>query len=174
MAWAPRLREVRHYPDHPAYAALLRQYLDEALTTSPPGTHVLFSAHSLPISVVRAGDPYPEDIQRTVRALSQGLPNTWSLAFQSRNGPLPWLKPDLEDEIQRLGCAGMRSLLVVPISFVSDHIETLWEIDQLYRKTAGQAGIRTFTRLRAFNDDPQFARVLADIQSDPIGGSTTG
>jgi ferrochelatase len=87
----------------------------------------------------------------------------WSLAYQSRNGRLPWLKPYLEDELKRLGRAGVDTVVVVPISFVSDHIETLFELDQLYSKVARQHGIKNFHRARCFNDDPRFPRVLQSI-----------
>jgi ferrochelatase len=98
-----------------------------------------------------------------VQAVTRGLQHPWSLAFQSRNGKLPWLQPYLEDELKRLGGAGTRRVIIVPISFVSDHIETLYELDQLYATLARRHGITHYYRARCFNDDPKFPRVLHSI-----------
>lgn len=170
LGWNPLIREITAWPDHAGYIRLLQRTVLEAIEraerergdeTDP--IHVLFSAHSLPLKIVRAGDPYPSDVERTIRAVTKDLKHTWSLCFQSRNGPLPWLKPYLEDEIKRLGGAGARRVIVVPLSFVSDHIETLFELDQLYADLAAASGITHYYRARTFNDDPEFARVLHSI-----------
>jgi ferrochelatase len=102
-------------------------------------------------------------VLKTVEALSQGLSAPWSLAYQSRNGKMPWLEPYTEDEIPRLAKTGVRRLVVVPISFVSDHIETLFELDQLYARLAREHGIERYYRSRSFNGDPAFARVLHSV-----------
>lgn len=173
LDWSPQITEVTKWPDHPAYIDLLRLSMNEAIgrATSmrnggPESVHVLFSAHSLPMKIVERGDPYPEDVERTVRAVSRGLTVPWSLAFQSRNGKMPWLQPYLEDELKRLGREGVRKVVVVPISFVSDHIETLFELDQLYMDVAREHGITQYHRARCFNGDPQFSRVLQSILSE--------
>jgi ferrochelatase len=98
-----------------------------------------------------------------VAAVTPGLKHPWSLAFQSRNGKLPWLAPYLDDELKRLGREGVRRIVVVPISFVSDHIETLFELDQLYAEVARESGITHYYRTPCFNDDPEFPRVLSSI-----------
>jgi ferrochelatase len=118
------------------------------------------------MKIVKLGDPYPEDVERTVRAVSHGLTLPWSLAFQSRNGKLPWLEPYLEDELKRLGQEGVQKVVIVPISFVSDHIETLFELDQLYADVARESGISQYYRARCFNGDPRFPRVLRSILSE--------
>ena len=170
LSWQPNLTTIKNWPDHPEYISLLRHSVDEAVelaeseredTTNP--VHIIFSAHSLPMKIVERGDPYADDVSRTVRAVTQGLQMPWSLAYQSRNGRLPWLKPYLEDELKRLGHAGVETVVVVPISFVSDHIETLFELDQLYSTVARQHGIKNYHRARCFNDDPRFPRVLQSI-----------
>ncbi len=169
LEWWPAIRRVTNWPDHPAYISLLRSTLDQAVSEAELAQngsrelHVLFSAHSLPIKIVERGDPYPDDIARTVRAVTKGLRHPWSLGFQSRNGKLPWLKPYLEDEIMRLARAGVETLVVAPISFVSDHIETLFELDQLYADLARKHGIRHYYRARCFNGDSEFPRVLKSI-----------
>ncbi len=172
MNWAPPIREITRWPDHPSYIRLLRKTVDEALAqaeaerakegaTDP--IHVLFSAHSLPMKIIERGDPYPQDIQATIQGISSGLKQPWSLSFQSRNGRMPWLTPYTEDELKRLAQAGLRRVVVVPVSFVSDHIETLWELDQLYADMARKDGIKYYYRARAFNGDPEFQSVLLDV-----------
>ncbi|HYH87391.1 MAG TPA: ferrochelatase [Pyrinomonadaceae bacterium] len=170
LRWSPLMHEVRNWPDHPAYAALLRRTVDEAIEqaerdrgVSDGVIHVLFSAHSLPLKIVERGDPYPTDVRRTVKAVAEGLQHPWSLCYQSRNGKMPWLQPYTEDELSRLGREGVRRIVVVPLSFVSDHIETLYELDMLYRRQAHREGITHYYRARAFNGDPEFPAVLRSI-----------
>lgn len=170
LNWKPRVREIRSWPDHPVYIRMLRQTVDDALIAgkarcdSDRGPlHVLFSAHSLPLKIVKLGDPYPDEVERTIAAVTRGLKHSWSLAYQSRNGPLPWLQPYLEDELKRLGGAGVSDVLVVPISFVSDHIETLFELDMLYAGVAKQHGITNYRRSQCFNGDPMFSQLLHSL-----------
>ena len=175
LQWRPHLTAITHWPDHPGYISLLRNSIDEAIRLaeserkdSTVPLHVVFSAHSLPMKIVERGDPYADDVTRTVRAVTEGLQAPWSLAYQSRNGRLPWLQPYLEDELTRLGRAGVDSVVIVPISFVSDHIETLFELDQLYRGLARKQGIRHYYRARCFNDNPHFPRVLRSIVMEAL------
>ena len=170
LNWRPIIRKVTNWPDHPAYISLLRATVDQAVVEAESArngsqrpVHVVFSAHSLPMKIVERGDPYPDDIARTVRAVTAGLDHPWSLAFQSRNGKMPWLKPYLEDEIKRLAGEGVETLVVAPISFVSDHIETLFELDQFYADLARKHGIKHYHRARCFNGDAEFPRVLKSI-----------
>ena len=173
LRWHPQITTVMNWPDHPGYISLLRSSVEEAISlgeSAPSGAtapvHIVFSAHSLPIKIVERGDPYAEDVARTVRAVTRDLQAPWSLAFQSRNGKLPWLKPYLDDELKRLGQSGVETVVVVPISFVSDHIETLFELDQLYAEVARKHGIKHYYRARCFNDHPQFPRVLQSILTE--------
>jgi ferrochelatase len=176
LGWHPPTRQIESYADHDGYVALLRRTVDEAIelaeaergaaTDATDPIHVLFSAHSLPMKIVRRGDPYPSDIQRTISAVTPGLRHSWSLCFQSRNGRLPWLEPYLEDEIVRLARGGVRRLVVAPVSFVSDHIETLFELDRLYADLARASGVTHYYRARAFNGDPEFPRALRSILSE--------
>ncbi|PYS45971.1 MAG: ferrochelatase [Acidobacteria bacterium] len=175
LNWNPLVREITNWPDHEPYARLLRRTVDEAVAEaeSERGAdkdpiHILFSAHSLPLKIVKLGDPYPSDIERTIKSVTRELKHPWSLCFQSRNGKLPWLEPYLEDEIKRLGGEGVRRLVVVPVSFVSDHIETLFELDQLYAEQSRAHGITHYYRARTFNDDPEFPRVLRSVLSEAV------
>jgi ferrochelatase len=170
LQWQPQVREIRSWPDHPIYMRLLQRTVDEAVseaearrTSDRDPVHVVFSAHSLPLKIVKLGDQYPFEIERTITGVTQALKHSWSLAFQSRNGRLPWLQPYLEDELKRLGQAGLSNVVVVPISFVSDHIETLFELDQLYAGVAKAHGITNYQRARCFNDDPLFAELLYSL-----------
>ncbi|OLE50786.1 MAG: ferrochelatase [Acidobacteria bacterium 13_1_20CM_3_53_8] len=173
LNWNPPFREIFNWPDHDGYTGLLRRTVDEVVAeaeyergkASDP-IHILFSAHSLPMKIVNSGDPYPFDIKRTIKAVTRGLEHPWSLCFQSRNGRLPWLQPYLEDEIKRLAKEGVRRLVVIPVSFVSDHIETLYELDQLYADLAREHGVTHYYRARAFNGDPEFPRVLRSILAE--------
>jgi ferrochelatase len=170
LRWYPLTYEVNNWPDHAGYVALLRRTVDEAVCRAErdlvgvdDSIHVLFSAHSLPLKIVERGDTYPQDVRRTVEAVAEGLGHPWSLCFQSRNGRMPWLQPYTEDELSRLGREGVRRIVVVPVSFVSDHIETLYELDVLYHEHALKVGVTHYYRARAFNGDPAFPAVLRSI-----------
>ena len=164
------MHEIRSWADHPIYLRLLQHTVAEAVseaeerrTSDRDPVHIIFSAHSLPLKIVKLGDEYPLEIERTITGITRTLKQPWSLAFQSRNGRLPWLQPYLEDELKRLGRAGLTNVVVVPISFVSDHIETLFELDQLYAGIAKAHGITNYQRARCFNDDPLFAELLYSL-----------
>jgi ferrochelatase len=127
--------------------------------------HLLFSAHSIPESYVRNGDPYLEQTKESVELIMDrlGRRNPYQLSFQSKIGPVKWLEPFTNDAIKEIGKQGIDDVLVVPISFVSEHIETLYELDILYKKVAAEAGVENFRRVPALNSDPTFIRALAEI-----------
>jgi protoporphyrin/coproporphyrin ferrochelatase len=152
-----------------------RGYID-AMTTAiareidacdrPERAHLFFSAHGVPSSyVTEAGDPYQQEIEDCVAEIVKALnrPIDHSLAYQSKVGPVEWLKPYTEDAIVELAEKGVEELVVVPISFVSEHIETLEEIDQEYREIAEEAGIKNFRRVPALDTDTKFINALADL-----------
>ncbi len=166
LRWLPPVTE---YFDHPRYVEALAGTVRRALRRVSParrdGATILFSAHGLPRHFVDAGDPYPRHIERTRDLVLQRLavPNPWRLSFQSRVGPVRWIGPDTVDVVKELGREGVKALVVVPIAFVSDHIETLFEIEMLYGNQAREAGIEEFVRVPALNDDPVFVAALADL-----------
>ncbi|BAT55191.1 ferrochelatase [Nostoc sp. NIES-3756] len=150
-------------------AELIGQELDQF--PNPDEVHVFFSAHGVPKSYVEeAGDPYQQEIEECTALIMQTLnrPNAHTLAYQSRVGPVEWLQPYTEDALKELGAQGVKDLVVVPISFVSEHIETLQEIDIEYREIAEEAGIHNFRRVPAPNTHPVFIRALADLVIDAL------
>lgn len=132
--------------------------------------HLLYSAHSIPASYVEEGDPYLEQTKKSVEMVNALLgnahPNT--LGFQSKVGPVKWLSPSTRDVLVQLGREGNTRVLVVPISFVSDHIETLQEIDIQYKELAAQSGIREFRRAASLNLYPKFISALAALTSTKL------
>lgn len=137
----------------------------------PGEVHLVFSAHGVPISVIQSGDPYQAQVEATVRlVLERGqwsLPHT--ICYQSQVGPGRWLAPSLHTAIAQLGNRGVLNGLVVPIAFVSDHIETLHEIDIEAREEAVQAGFQYFEMMPGLNDSPKFIQALADLVLKRVG-----
>ena len=145
-------------------AQLIAQELDQF--AHPEQVYLFFSAHGVPLSYVEeAGDPYQREIEDCTNLIIQTLnrPNPHTLAYQSRVGPVEWLKPYTEDAIKELGAEGVKDMLVVPISFVSEHIETLQEIDIEYRELAEESGIHNFRRVPALNTYPLFINSLGEL-----------
>ncbi len=154
--------------DHHGYLQAMADLIDQELNKleHPDQVHIFFSAHGVPQSYVEeAGDPYQREIEECTRLIMDTLkrPNEYTLAYQSRVGPVEWLKPYTEDALKELGEQQVNNLLVVPISFVSEHIETLQEIDIEYREIAEEAGIDNFYRVPALNMHPGFIQSLADL-----------
>ncbi|MFQ5546549.1 MAG: ferrochelatase, partial [Acidiferrobacterales bacterium] len=130
---------------------------------NPSNIELLFSAHGLPQKIVDGGDPYPEHIVATYEAIADTLdwPNT-SLCFQSRVGPLAWLKPYTEDVIKAKAQTGTEQILVYPIAFVSDHVETLYELGIQYAELAKQQGVAHYRVVPALNDNPLLTEALKE------------
>jgi ferrochelatase len=146
-----------------ATAALIRPALSEAAAAGRP--RLLFSAHGLPERVVAAGDPYPGQVARTAAAVVAALNEPaldWVVCYQSRVGPLKWIGPSTDQEIRR-GGADRVPLVVCPIAFVSEHSETLVEIEVEYRHLAAQAGVPRFVRVPAVGEHPDFIAALTSL-----------
>jgi ferrochelatase len=167
-----RVQWVRSWPVEPAYIDAFAQAIGRELKKfdNPENTHLLFSAHSIPESYVRKGDPYLDETKTTMEAIMDrlGRKNPYQLSFQSKIGPVKWLEPFTNDVILKLGQQGIHDVLVIPISFVSEHIETLYELDILYKKVAAEAGVKNFRRVPALNSDPAFIRALANIVESAV------
>ncbi|MEA4907678.1 MAG: ferrochelatase [Anaerolineaceae bacterium] len=160
---------IDRWPLHPGFLQSLAESIRAGLESFPAEergqTMLLFSAHSLPMSVVKRGDAYPPEIEATVQAVMGlvGRQQPYRICYQSSVGPVPWLGPSTDDTIRELGKHGQRNVLVVPVAFTSDHIETLHEIDIEYGELAHAVGIRNFKRAPAFNGSPTFQRALAEV-----------
>lgn len=152
--------------DQPTYVEAMATAIRREVDALAGDVHVLFSAHGVPESYVTvAGDPYQQEVEACVRLIWSAVdrPNGHSLSYQSRVGPVKWLQPYTEDSLHALGAAGVKNLVVVPISFISDHIETLQEIDHEYRDVALEAGITTFRRVPTLNTEPAFIQALGEM-----------
>ena len=173
------IRCIRSYYDDPGYIGAMAELIAREIKAcpEPASAHVFFSAHGVPKSYVEeAGDPYQQEIESCAQLIMQrleadlGHANPFTLAYQSRVGPVEWLKPYTDDALHELGEAGVKDLVVVPISFVSEHIETLEEIDIEYREIATEAGISNFRRVPALDTTPSFIDGLAHLVQQALEG----
>jgi ferrochelatase len=160
---------VERYPDAPGYLDAVADRTREAIENLPEQHRrvapVIFSAHGLPEAYIRDGDPYLDDIRVTVAAVTRslGLGERARLSFQSRVGRQRWLGPQTEEVLHELGAAGEKAVVVVPVAFTGEHIETLQEIDLLFKDHATKAGIAFFSRAATVGVHPAFVRALADL-----------
>ncbi|MBV9523326.1 MAG: ferrochelatase, partial [Alphaproteobacteria bacterium] len=155
------------YPREPGFIAALAELTGAALSELPPGPlpRILFSAHGLPKKIVRSGDPYVWQVEATVAELRAALarPELESVVcYQSRVGPLAWVGPSTDAEIRRAAADG-RAILVVPVAFVSEHSETLVELDIEYRHAAARAGAVDYRRVPTVGTHPAFIAGLAAL-----------
>jgi ferrochelatase len=172
-----RLITVESWYDNPMYISALVELIKKGLErfslsfneqqSEKDKINVLFSAHSLPEKFIKEGDPYVEHIMGTIKKITEILDIKWHLSYQSKSGPVKWLEPSTEETIINLSREGVKNLLIVPISFVSDHIETLFEIDILYKDLAKSHGIK-MVRTESLNTNPTFIRALKDITMNNI------
>jgi ferrochelatase len=169
---------VDRWPVHSGFIEAMTETVQEGLQRFEPADRdrvvILFSAHSLPLDVIDRGDSYPQEVGATVQRVVESLQGTnpYLLAYQSDVGPVRWLGPSTERVIRRLGARGHKQLLVVPIAFTSDHIETLSELDREYGEVAHQAGITQYVRAPALNDRTRFLDALAEIVRDHLQAGT--
>lgn len=164
---------VPHFYDHPLYVDAVVEQINGTLARfdRPEEAHLVFSAHGLPVSFVERGDPYAQQVEATVeRVCARGAwPNAHTLCYQSKVGPQRWLEPSLPDTVHRLAAEKCRRMLVVPIAFVTDHIETLHEINIETRAEATRLGIEQFEMMPALNDAPRFIAALAQLVLAAVG-----
>jgi ferrochelatase len=164
----PQVQLVRHWYEAEGYQQAIvdaiRLEARQLPNADPAHIELLFSAHGLPQKIINAGDPYEEQIRATYIAVRNRLdwPHT-TLCYQSRVGPLKWLQPYTRDVIEAKGKDGARQVLVYPIAFVSDHIETLYELGVEYRELAHHAGIEHYRVVPALNADPRLINTLKDL-----------
>jgi ferrochelatase len=171
MKWTPSVRRApESWYEEPgfldAHAARIREAVAKLPDPDPRKTTVLYSAHSLPVSTVeKKKDPYPKHVEATVAALDARLSHAYPsrLGYQSKVGPVPWIGPSTPDVIAALAKDEVKQVVAVPVAFVSDHVETLFEIRLLFGEEAVRLGIPHFIAADGLNDHPEFIRALADI-----------
>jgi ferrochelatase len=162
------------YPDNAGFIAATAAAIRSEIAQLPSGARyrILFSAHGLPKKIVSAGDPYQFQVERTVASLraALGIADLDSVVcYQSRVGPLEWIGPATDAEIRRAGAEGV-GLIVVPVAFVSEHSETLVELDIEYRHVADQAGVTFYQRVATVGCAPEFIAGLADLVREAGSG----
>jgi ferrochelatase len=167
-----KIKYVCCYPTNSHFINSHLRIIKEAIaktTKAGPKTgfkdfRLLFSAHGLPQKIIDAGDPYCFQVQQTTEAIVKELPENidYKICYQSKVGPLEWTKPSLEFEINRAGLDG-RAVIIIPIAFVSDHSETLVELDIEYKEMAKNKKIPFYLRVPALNSDGYFIKALLDI-----------
>ena len=164
---------IDHFYDHPDYIAAIVERINSVLAEikRPDEIHLVFSAHGLPLALVEKGDPYPKQIEETVQMVRElgAWPNPHVLCYQSRVGPQKWLQPSLTTTIEQMAHNGIKRILVIPISFLTEHIETLHEINVEARVEAESLGITEFHMMPALNDSPLLIRALADLILRSVG-----
>jgi protoporphyrin/coproporphyrin ferrochelatase len=167
---------IEQYHTHPDYQSAVASVIQEAFSENPwqcPSEEImlLFSAHSLPKAFVeKTGDIYPQQISETIEQLmAKFFPQQpWKLCFQSKIGNIPWLDPYTDTVLREFAQQGTDNILIIPISFVSDHIETLYEIDLLYRPLAQRLGISHCYRTKSLNTHPLFIKVLSRLVQEQV------
>jgi ferrochelatase len=163
----PRTSVVCSYESDEGYISALAASVAEKLAEfpDPASAHILFSAHSVPVSYIKQGDPYLEQTERTVDLVMQrlGKDRPYTLSFQSKVGPVEWLGPATDATIRRLAGEGIEQLLMVPVSFVSEHSETLYEMDILYGELTREVGIKHYLRVPTMNCRTDFIGALASL-----------
>lgn len=158
---------VQHFFSHPQYIGALAEKIALSLAhfEDPAKATLLFSAHGLPVSFIERGDPYQKQVEETVRLVMEKgkWANRHILCYQSKVGRQRWLEPSLLDTLETCAQSGQRQLLICPVAFVTEHIETLHEINIEAREKAGRLGIERFEMVPALNDSPLFISCLADL-----------
>jgi ferrochelatase len=172
-------RSIRSYPTATGLIEALTALIGETLAKVSAGERrfrLLLSAHGLPLKIVEAGDPYPQEVAATATAVVAALDIAnldWSVCYQSRVGPLAWLGPSIDDEVKR-AAADRVALVIAPISFVSEHSETLVELDRDYRRLAESLGVPGYYRVPAVGTHPRFIAALAELVRGGSEAPTAG
>ena len=156
------LKYIESYPRQHHYIQALASKITEATANFTDDFQVVYSAHSLPVSFIEEGDPYVDHIQETIQEIEKLTNLPGKLCYQSRSGPVEWLSPSTPDMLQTLANEGCKNILMIPISFVSDHVETLYEIEMLYHDQAKDLGMRLVSS-ESLNCNPTFIKGLKEL-----------
>ncbi len=169
-----KLIYINSYPVNPVYLKAINERIDESLLRFPENlrkeVQLVFSAHGTPVSYVKKGDPYSFQIKETIVGVMKLRNNSHEhhLCFQSKVGPAKWLEPSTAKMIEELVSKGKRNLLIIPISFVSDHVETSFELDIEYRHVADKVGIENYIVMKGLNDSRLFIDALYELVSENL------
>src|SRR5277367_1528698 len=167
------VHQIETFYRHDLYLQALVEKIDEALVRfpDPDRPEIVFSAHSVPVAVIQKGDPYQRQIEETVElAMQRGAwSNGYRVCYQSKVGASKWLQPSLHTALRDIAVEKDREVCIVPISFVSDHVETLGEIDHEARGEAAKLGIKRFEMTSGLNDSPIFIAALAELVGNALG-----
>ncbi len=164
-----KLVYINDYYLNEKYIASINERINETILNFPENVRkeiqIVFSAHGTPVSLVKKGDPYSIHIKETVEAVmsARGHSHAHHLCFQSKVGPMKWLEPSTDNMIRLLASQNKKNLLIVPISFVSDHVETLFELDIQYRQTANECRIENYIVMKGLNDSKLFVEALTEL-----------
>ncbi|MGE5681663.1 MAG: ferrochelatase [Bacillota bacterium] len=164
-----KLLYINEYSTNATYVRAINQRIDEALLKFPEQVRsqvqLVFSAHGTPVSYVKKGDPYSKQIKQTVSHIMKlrGNSHEYHECYQSKVGPVKWLEPATDKMIEELASKGKKHLLLIPISFVSDHVETLFELGIEYKHVADKVGIENYIVMTGLNDSPLFADALSEV-----------
>jgi ferrochelatase len=176
---APQFDKLRHFFDHPGFVEPQAEALRTALESSDGArratTRIVFTAHSIPVGMARSAGPAGELYVGQLRAASEliaavAAPDLlWDLVFQSRSGPptVPWLEPDVNDHLRALAAEGVTDVIVVPVGFVSDHLEVQWDLDVEAAETAAELGLG-FTRTPTPGTDPRFVAMVRELVQERL------
>ncbi len=157
------LSEISSWPEEPHYIDALAEKIREGKKKFNGETfQLVYSAHSLPVSFITDGDPYVDELKITIKALEEKTGFSGKLCYQSRSGPVQWLSPATSEMLEKLATEKCRNILMVPISFVSDHVETLYEVDMLFKDQATELGMR-LESTTSLNTDPLFIAGLRSL-----------
>jgi ferrochelatase len=162
------LAEIHSWPTQPRYIEVLANGINHTLESfGINGVQVVYSAHSLPVKFIQEGDPYVDHLKETIAAVENITNAPGKLCYQSRSGPVEWLTPSTPEMLEQLAKEGCKNIVMVPISFVSDHVETLYEVDMLYTAMAETLGMR-LKRAPSLNLQPIFIETLKELVLDKV------
>jgi ferrochelatase len=170
--WAPRVHAIEEFHQDPGYLDAVVEAVNGTLADLDlSDTDFVFSAHSVPLAVIERGDPYQRQVERTAEMVWQrgGWPGRKHICYQSKVGAAKWLRPSMHETVKRLAAESRKHVVVVPISFVSDHVETLHEIAIEHREQARGLGIGDFRLVPGLNDSPRFIAALAGLVRRSLG-----
>jgi protoporphyrin/coproporphyrin ferrochelatase len=180
---APQIDKIRHFHDHPGFVQPHADAVTAALNTlperAPSRTRLVFTAHSVPVSMDAASGPdggrYSAQVREAASLVAgSGAPELdWDVVWQSRSGPphVPWLEPDVNDHLEALAEGGVRNVVVSPVGFVSDHLEVIWDLDNEAARTAQKLGLN-YARAATPGTDPRFVRMIADLVAERVDPAT--